>query len=70
MDIKQIAFLEKELKLFGMAYVKNGEFVPNALHSSSLTQGTNNREAEKRTITGFVKEPTKIKKVARIGDFL
>ena len=35
MDIKQIAFLEKELKLFGMAYVKNGEFVPNALHSSS-----------------------------------
>gem|GEM_PF-4209114 len=26
-------------------------------HLLSLTQGTNNREAEKQTITGFVKEP-------------
>ena len=34
-------------------------------HLLSLTQGTNNCEAEKRTITGFVKEPKKLNKLDR-----
>jgi len=38
-------------------------------HLLSLTQGTNNREAEKRTITGFVKEPNLLNNRLYLGIF-
>ena len=64
LNLTRIAELRKEdlVKHIRKRTIQTGRlFFSSSLtfkqHLLSLTQGTNNREAEKRTSTGFVKEP-------------
>jgi len=64
LNLTRIAGLRKEnlVKHIRKRTIQTGRlFFSSSLkfkqHLLSLTQETNNREAEKRTITGFVKEP-------------
>jgi|GEM_PF-1241258 len=64
LNLTRIAGLRKEnlVKHIRKRTIQTGRlFFSSSLkfkqHLLSLTQGTNNREAEKPTITGFVKEP-------------
>ena len=72
LNLTRIAELRKEdlVKHIRKRTIQTGRlFFSSSLkfkqHLLSLTQGTNNREAEKRTITGFVKEPKKLNKLDR-----
>jgi len=70
LNLTRIAGLRKEnlVKHIRKRTIQTGRlFFSSSLtfkqHLLSLTQGTNNREAEKQTITGFVKEPNLLVKL-------